>query len=75
MIRSGMSHEHIIASVLYCYSNSPNIEDSGLAFRAATGLLGPYEYEGESPVGDRREWKASIDFGKVSGLHDVVVED
>jgi hypothetical protein len=50
-----MSHEHIVVSGLYYYSNSPNIQDQGLA---ATGL------NEDSGVG--QEWGASVNLGKVS---------
>jgi hypothetical protein len=34
--KEGMQHEHIIASAIYYYQNSPCLEDSGLAFRVET---------------------------------------
>ena len=37
-----MTHEHILASVLYYYSSSPSLKDTGLAFRADGGYSDDY---------------------------------
>jgi hypothetical protein len=54
-----MSHEKIIASVIYYYQNSDCLEDSGLAFRAET----PYN-EDYGPRG-RRSWAKSKNLGTI----------
>eukprot|EP01119_Soliformovum_irregulare_P000082 TRINITY_DN10063_c0_g1_i5.p1 TRINITY_DN10063_c0_g1~~TRINITY_DN10063_c0_g1_i5.p1 ORF type:complete len:592 (+),score=142.23 TRINITY_DN10063_c0_g1_i5:169-1776(+) len=54
----GMSHEKIVASILYYYYSSPHLQDAGLSFRGETG------YHADSRPGGEK-WKASRDLGTV----------